>query len=308
MFSRRPLDQQQLGQLVLARDDLPRPVAVGVGGCPDEGQLVVRHLLDEVRPLESEGVGGLLVGRGELEQGGPQGGEVILIPVEGTPAGQLLGELRVPVLVEGLSQLGDHGAEGEHVQVAKVDVLGRVEVFVPHVPAPDDPRESVGGEHLVVHPVVDPEGPPHEVQGLRQPVPRTPGPGIEQADLKVLMDVRGGEAIIDPVRSKVVDQEPHPHAAVRGLQEQLEQDRTRDVVVEDVVLDVDCVLRALDQRRPRGEGVEPVPQHVQPGVLPVAREDLLDFAADARTDRAVEGEAGRRRAVQLGVDAGAEAA
>ncbi|MNV85460.1 hypothetical protein D3C71_1794240 [compost metagenome] len=67
-----------------------------------------------------------------------------------------------------------------------------------------------------------------------------------------------GEGRDDPVQAVaggVVEQDPHPHTPVGGLEQLRDQHARADAVVHDVVLQVEAALGVTDQFGAGGEGL-----------------------------------------------------
>ena len=79
--------------------------------------------------------------------------------------------------------------------------------------------------------------------------------GIEEPHLDVGMGVERGQRRVDAAGAVVVQQQPHPHAALGGVAQGVEQQRARRILVPDVVLDVERAVGGPRQERPRGEGI-----------------------------------------------------
>ena len=72
------------------------------------------------------------------------------------------------------------------------------------------------------------------------------GPAMERikdANLEVRMRIQRCEADVVTGRKHVIDQQTHPHAPIRSLQEIVEKDPSYYVVLDQVVLDVDALFR-----------------------------------------------------------------
>lgn len=79
------------------------------------------------------------------------------------------------------------------------------------------------------------------------------------------MRVERGQLLVEPDRVVVVEQQPHPHAAVGRSAQGAEQQRAGLVVVPDVVLHVERALGGARKQHARSERVEPVGQRMDAG-------------------------------------------
>ncbi len=97
-------------------------------------------------------------------------------------------------------------------------------------------------------------------------------------------------------RVEVVDEQAHAHAAHRGVAHVAQQQVTGLVVLDQVVLDVERVRRALGELDPRVERVEPSGISRKPGQA----RSPGGVDAFASWTRGLSGEAGRSRRRSLG--------
>src|SRR6185437_14436205 len=82
--------------------------------------------------------------------------------------------------------------------------------------------------------------------------------GIEQAHFDIGMRIDRREAGILALEREIVEQQPHAHAAIGGLEQGAQQTPTAAVAFPEVVLRVDRLLRH------RGEGIAAL-EGVTPG-------------------------------------------
>jgi len=81
---------------------------------------------------------------------------------------------------------------------------------------------------------------------------------------------------------QVVEQDAHAHATVGRGEQVLRDELAGRVAVEDVVLEVDRMLRAIGERKAREQCVDRVREKAQPRVLAVRSAELSRFGDDRR--------------------------
>ena len=111
----------------------------------------------------------------------------------------------------------------------------------------------VGDPALVVHAAVDAPETRRDPHSTSASVAAARGKRIEHAHLDIRMRREGGEARVFRARVHIVDQQPHLHAAIGGLEQLLCEVHPREVGVPDVSLNIEtargepCALRANDE-------------------------------------------------------------
>ena len=83
-------------------------------------------------------------------------------------------------------------------------------------------------------------------------------PGIPQPHFDVLVGIQRDPGVFVLVAVDVVDQHPHPDAAVGGLEDFVGEQAAHRVLVVHVVLNVEALLGHPGQQGTRREGVAPV--------------------------------------------------
>ncbi len=165
----------------------------------------------------------------------------------------------VPENIETVGHLVGYGADGQHVQVGEIDQLVQGEVLVADVSAADDRHRAVGGHRLVVHAVIQAQRVGHEAHGAG--IPR--GDRVEQRDADIRVGIEQQECLViglpDP---EVVQQQAHANAAVRRVQQFLDQQAAGFVRVPDVVLDVERLPGRAGQGDPGGQRLDALAQRV----------------------------------------------
>ncbi len=77
---------------------------------------------------------------------------------------------------------------------------------------------------------------------------------VEDADLNVGVRGQSADAVVLAMAGGVIQQQPHAHAAVGGLQHFVDQRTCGEAVMDDVVLDIEADLRRADHLGACGEG------------------------------------------------------
>ena len=94
-----------------------------------------------------------------------------------------------------------------------------------------------------------------EVEEVSERAPPPQHEGIEEPHLDVGLRVERGERFVEAAGVVVVEQQPHPDAAIGGAAQCVEQQRAREVVVPDVVLHIEAALGDIGEPNPRGERI-----------------------------------------------------
>jgi sulfur carrier protein ThiS len=127
------------------------------------------------------------------------------------------------------------------------------EVFVGQVAPADDGERAVGDQQLVVHAVIQAAVVPQRVEGPAERAFAPAGERVVQANFDVRHRAQSEQQRVQADRVRVVDEQPHAHAALARVA-QLAQQRAADAVVADQVgLHVDRRLRSAQQFEPRVE-------------------------------------------------------
>jgi hypothetical protein len=164
------------------------------------------------------------------------------------------------------------------VHVDEVRLHAALEVLVGDVAPADHRHHPVGDEELVMHPVVEPA----EVEYRRDvfhgdAAAAGTAERVEQMHLDVRERGQAAQQLVGVHRVEVVDQQPHPHAADRGVAQGGHQEPAGGVVLELVVLHVERHRRPLRQLHPRVEGEGAERQHPHPRLALAGRGDLGDL-------------------------------
>ena len=174
-------------------------------------------------------------------------------------------EAVVPVLVEAVRQLRDHGAADNEVEVAELDGRARLEVLVADVAPAGDRHRVVADQQLVVHPVVEAPALEQEFSAAQEREMAPRDVRIVDADLDVGMRGERSDHRAGVEGLCVVQKQPHAHAAVRGLQQRFEQQLPGVVLLQDEVLDVECPLGTRGDAHPHREAVLAVDEQPESG-------------------------------------------
>ena len=153
----------------------------------------------------------------------------------------------VPVDVEDPGKLLHDVADQEHIHVHKVTGHASRKIFIGDVTASHHDERAICDEQLVVHPVVEA---PNIGQGCsisaRNTLPRATE-RVEQAHLDV---GKRRQALKHRIRARgveIVDQEPHPDAALRSVAKAPHEQPAGTIVLDQIVLNVERGLRPADQ-------------------------------------------------------------
>ena len=260
---------------------------VGNASIPDlSGKFTVAQALRVGRSLR-----GFMVG----DECRPLCGELLGRRVLSRQRGDRNRRLVVPIKIEFVGHLLHHGADEHHVEIGKIHLRMRLEIFIADIAAADDGGLPVGGERLVVHPLIDAP----EVGDHAEQAGRTQGHGVEHAHLDVRMTVDGEQRGVGGHRAEIVEQQAHAHAAVGRPEQMLKQDFARHVLVPDEILHIETALRRIRQGQPRGQGLAPVQKCVEAG-LPRMRCNTRTHRRRQRRAPVVFHGRGRRALADLG--------
>ena len=257
----------------------PEPLARTIGGGA-VGQLVQRRLRI-IRLGEHARV---------VRQVHAQPGQVVMAGMLAAEGLHRVGGVAVPVLVEGLRRLLHHRADRDQVEVAEIGVAG-IEIGVADIAAADDGDVAVHDERLVVHAPVEPVRIQQELGGPGEQGRFLRGERVEQPHLDVRMGIQRVEHVDRPSGVDVVHQQAHAHAAIRRRQQPLRHQPASRVVVEDVVLQVERMLRVVGQRHPAHQCVGAAREQTEAGLVLV----LFHFGVDVARARRGRGRRQRLR-------------
>ena len=282
-------------RLVGGGGHLVRMVVHDRGLSPVVGNASIPELPGKFTVAQALRVGGSLRGFVVRDERRPLRGELLGRRVLSRQRGDRNRRLVIPVKIEFVGHLLHHGPDDHHVEIGKIHLRMRLEIFIADIAAADDGDLPVGGERLVVHPLIDAP----EVGDHAEQAGRTQGHGVEHAHLDVRMTVDGEQRGVGGHRAEIVEQQAHAHAAVGRAEQMLEQDLARHVLVPDEILHIETALRRIRQRQPRGQGLAPVRKCVEAG-LPRMRRDARPHRRRQRRARVVCHGRGRRALAALG--------
>ena len=146
------------------------------------------------------------------------------------------GEFRIPEEIKGPARLGSHVTEGNRIHVLKVKARVLAKVFIAYVAATQHRGHAVDQKDLVVHAVV--KG--GFFKGVVQLLGRTAVThGIEEPYFYIRVGI---QRLVGAVAARVVDiieQYPHPHAAVGCLQHLVGERQAAVIGLPEVVLNIE---------------------------------------------------------------------
>ena len=99
------------------------------------------------------------------------------------------------------------------------------------------------------------------------------------------MRIERGERVVQAARAVVVEEQPHPHAALGRLPQRLAEKSAGRVGAQDVVLDVEAALGGAREQHARRKGVAPVAERMDAGRAGMRRQERREGAAKARLGR-----------------------
>jgi hypothetical protein len=190
---------------------------------------------------------------------------------------QRVGRGAGPVALEVVGDGPYHLADRQHVEVDEHHLVIGAEVLVADVTAADDADPTIGGVGLVVHAAVQPP----EVDQVAQRPPAPLAEGIEQPHLDVGLGLQRGQQRVHALGVVVVEQQPHPHAALGRAVQRLHQQAARGVGAPDVVLHVEGALGGVGDQHPGREGVVAVVQRDDAGLAGMRGDGLADGLREA---------------------------
>ena len=168
--------------------------------------------------------------------------------------GRLAGEQRLrrdgqgaaPEFVESRRKLPGDRTASEDIVVGELRLGVDLEVLVADI-APADQRDRiVHDQQLVVHPVVEARGIEGEFESPQRRQMAAVDEGIEDPDLDGTMRFQRRDLFVAGLRFAVVDQDPHTHSAIGGLQHSVGEQPAGLVTAKDEVLQVEGALRGID--------------------------------------------------------------
>ncbi len=189
-----------------------------------------------------------LLGAGLVFEPGPQFGIAALAARDRMDG---IDRVAVPVAIKRTLQRPEHEADREGIDVDEVLRGTAQEIFVRHIAPADHRHRAVGDEEFVVHAVVDAAPFPHRTEktfdlaAFTQAAKR-----IEEAHLDVLVRRQGQKEVVLTTGVEIVDQQPHPNAALGGVAQCAQQPAAGFVHLEVVVLNVERHLGAARQLHP----------------------------------------------------------
>ena len=238
---------QQLARL-LARVDflLLGTVVDRFGACPDQRPLAGENVRDRSAVAHGAGIYTAIHCRVMTVQRFAVGVEPFLGRLEYHEILNRNRQRTVPEGVEAAGQLPHHRPGDHQVIIAELPCLAGSEIGVTDVAAAGERNLVVDHEKLVVHPIGKPLlvqgelGHAHEFE--RPPVAER----IEDAKLDAGMRGKRADFGIAADGFAVVDEDAHPYAAVRSVQQALDEQPARLVAFDGVVLNVE---RFFGERR-----------------------------------------------------------
>src|SRR6185312_11008558 len=170
------------------------------------------------------------------------------------------------------------------VEVAEVGVVARIEIRIADIAPADDRHVAIGDERLVMHAAVEPVRVEQELGGLGQHRRLLGGERIEQAHFDVRVGIQRIEQVDRIACIDVVHQQAHAHAAVRRGQQPLRHQPPGRVVVEDVVLQVQRMLRVVGQRHAAHQRIGAAHEQAEAGFVLVPVRFGMHVARGGRAD------------------------
>jgi hypothetical protein len=124
----------------------------------------------------------------------------------------------------------------EQIEVAEIELARGVEVLVADIAAAPDHKMPVHDPALVVHAVVEAVAGAQEFYRITEPAQGAESERVVQADLDGRVPRERRQRAFGPPHVEVVQQQPHPHAAVGRPEHLSDQQPARHVLVPNVIL------------------------------------------------------------------------
>ncbi len=164
----------------------------------------------------------------------------------------------LPVAFKILRHIVHHRPNRQHVKVREQRLFACGKIFIADVAATDDGGHAVNGKALVVHTPIK-TGKIGEIAERAQGAERE---RIKQANGDVRMAIQLAENVVQPHGVVVIQQQPHLHTAIGGVQQRAEQQAARHVVLPDVILHIQRLLGHLHQQIAGGKGVQAITERM----------------------------------------------
>ena len=161
------------------------------------------------------------------------------------------GQRAVPVAVKRRLGIGDDGAAGVQVQIAKVGGRIHAEIVIGDIAAAYQRPFTIHDPGLVVHAVIQQR---HVMKPL-QDMLVTPMKSVEQAHLDIGVGIQRRPLYVPAQLVGVIQQHAHFHAPACRLQHPVNQQLAGGVVIPDVVLHIQRPPGQAGQRDPQGKGL-----------------------------------------------------
>src|SRR4029077_3233887 len=142
----------------------------------------------------------------------------------------------VPELLESSGELVHHRAGNEHIVIGELRLRIDLKVLVANVATAHQGDYTVCNEQLVVHAVVQAALAEGEFDAANEAAVAAIAPRIEDADRHLRLPEERQQLLITGNTFRVVKQNSHPHAALRGALQCLRDQAPGFIAMKNVVL------------------------------------------------------------------------
>ena len=198
------------------------------------------------------------------------------------------GERAVPIFVECRRQLGNQRTRHEHIVIGVLRIGIYLKVGIADIAPPDQRRRIVGDEQFVVHSIIEAALFGQELERAHHPQVAAVSEWIEDPHFHLWVGRQPQDLLVTFGGLAVIDQHPDMHPPVGCSEQRAGQQEARVVRREDVILNVQAVLRGLHHLHSRRESVGAHGQHPKRRLIVVIARILLKHCTEARVLRAGE--------------------
>ena len=174
---------------------------------------------------------------------------------------------RVPIRIKTLLHIGHHVPCEQHIHIREIILFARIEISIAQIAPAGDAEHAIGQPHFDVHAPAQGAQIGQKYRPAGEQIRAKFFDRIEHPHLDVRMRVQHQHILVAPQLFTIIQQHPHAHATLRRRNDLAQQQPRAQTTLHIVILQIQAVLRVLDQRTARSKRLHTIRQRIHRRIL-----------------------------------------